>query len=278
MPWLGQPCRLTVPFLKPWHLDAVQLLAGLQVADLEAEQLVDVDEAQRLRAVDGERPDRRRERADLVDDLVRLRVGDEQQRRLQPGQVHPRAVEADRPCCARRSSVSIVAITFAGRGVDDVPGVLLERRHVEHLAVGRDRHAVAALRQFLLPERLLGHQIDAVERFGRGEVELASVAALATDALDVVAASSRLLAVGGDALDELVPVVDVEDQDAGAAELQVVADAGARRRRGVAKPRARPAPKPRTAPQLSRREIFGGPWLHRSGDEASAISLRRRCR
>ena len=45
MPWLGQPCRLTGPFLNPSHLDAVQLLAGLQVADLEAEQLVDVHEA-----------------------------------------------------------------------------------------------------------------------------------------------------------------------------------------------------------------------------------------
>ena len=49
MPWLGQPCRLTGPFLKPCDLDAVQLLAGLQVADLEAEQLVDVDVDQRLR-------------------------------------------------------------------------------------------------------------------------------------------------------------------------------------------------------------------------------------
>ena len=67
--------------------------------------------------------------------------------------------------------VSIVAITSPVVAVDDVPGVLLERRHVEHLAVGRDRHAVAALRQFLLPERLLGDQVDAVELLRRGEVE-----------------------------------------------------------------------------------------------------------
>ena len=154
MPWLGQPCRLTVPFLNAGTSTRCSFLPGLQVADLEAEQLVDVHEAQRLRAVDGERPDRRRERPDLVDDLVRLRVRDEQQRRLQPGQVHPRAVEAARPCCAPRSWSRSSAITLPGRGVDDVPDVLLERRHVERLAVGRDRHAVAALRQFLAPRRV----------------------------------------------------------------------------------------------------------------------------
>ena len=59
MPWLGQPWRLTGPLAKPVHLDAVQHLAGAQVADLESEQVVDVDEAQRLRGVDRERSDGR---------------------------------------------------------------------------------------------------------------------------------------------------------------------------------------------------------------------------
>ena len=45
-------------------LDPVELLAGREVADLEPEQIVDVDVAERLRAVDRERTDRRRERAD----------------------------------------------------------------------------------------------------------------------------------------------------------------------------------------------------------------------
>ena len=75
------------PLLEARDLDAVQHLPGLEVADLEPEQLVDVHEAQRLRAVDGERPDHVAERADVLTTLWRLGVGDRQQRRLQPGEV-----------------------------------------------------------------------------------------------------------------------------------------------------------------------------------------------
>ena len=73
-------------------LDAVQHLAGRDVADLEAEQAVDVDEAQRLRAVDRERPDRAAERPDAADDGVGCRIGDGQDRRLQAGQIDALAV------------------------------------------------------------------------------------------------------------------------------------------------------------------------------------------
>ena len=59
--------RTAVPrhraFLESRDLDAVQLLPGPQVADLEAQQVVDVHVAARLRGVDRERPDRSRERA-----------------------------------------------------------------------------------------------------------------------------------------------------------------------------------------------------------------------
>ena len=46
----GAAVPLDRALLEAGHFDAVQHLAGLQVADLEAEQLVDVDEAERLGA------------------------------------------------------------------------------------------------------------------------------------------------------------------------------------------------------------------------------------
>ena len=73
----------------------MQLLARLQVADFEAEQIVDVHEAKCLCCVDGERPDCRRERADGRGELLRRHVHASQQRRLQARQVCPLAVEAD---------------------------------------------------------------------------------------------------------------------------------------------------------------------------------------
>ena len=94
-PMAGAAVPLGRPLLKPRHLDAIQLLARLQVAHLEAEQLVDVHEAERLGAVDRERPDARGERADRADDLVRLRIGDRQGRRIQPGEIGFLAVRAD---------------------------------------------------------------------------------------------------------------------------------------------------------------------------------------
>src|SRR5262249_57082592 len=78
------------------------------------------------------------------------------------------------------------------------------------------------------PERFLREQIEAVELFRRGEVKPAGDGRGA-DAFHVV--RRLLLAVRGrDPLDELVSVIDVEDEDAGAAEFQQVADT---RRRDV---------------------------------------------
>ena len=50
-------------FLEAFHFDAVQLLAGFNVADFEAEQFVNADEAQGLAAVHSEWADGRAERA-----------------------------------------------------------------------------------------------------------------------------------------------------------------------------------------------------------------------
>ena len=66
--------RAAVPLRRPGlealHLDAVQLLPRLDVADLEAEQAVDVDEHQRVAPVHRERPDRIRERPHRAHDRV----------------------------------------------------------------------------------------------------------------------------------------------------------------------------------------------------------------
>ena len=89
----GAAVPLHRPLLVALDLDAMQLLAGPDVADLESEQLVDVDVAQRLVAVHRERTDRVREGANGVHDGVGLRVGDGEQRRAQAGKVDAAAVE-----------------------------------------------------------------------------------------------------------------------------------------------------------------------------------------
>ena len=57
------------------HLDAMQHLAGVQVADLEAEQLIYVHETVPLRSIDRERPDDVGERPDFANNRARTRVG-----------------------------------------------------------------------------------------------------------------------------------------------------------------------------------------------------------
>jgi hypothetical protein len=64
MPWLGTAVALHLALLVARHFDVLQHLAGLQVADFEAEQIVDVDVDARLRPVDRERADDVRERPD----------------------------------------------------------------------------------------------------------------------------------------------------------------------------------------------------------------------
>ena len=69
--------------------------------------------------------------------------------------------------------------------IEDVPDVLLERRHVQDAAVGNDRHAIAALRERLFPQGFVGHKVKACEARRGGEIEFARGGAGA-DALDVL--------------------------------------------------------------------------------------------
>ena len=78
-------------------------------------------------------------------------------------------------------------------------------------AVGRDRHPVATPIVVLLPEQLLGDQVEAHELLGRADVDPLG-RGIGADALDVERLALGIEAGGRDALDEPVAVVDVEDQ------------------------------------------------------------------
>ena len=78
----------------------------------------------------------------VCDDLVRRRVGDGQQRRLQARQVDALAVRAvDRVVGAGLGDD--LGDDVAGGRIDDVPVRPFERRHVEQSAVRRERQPVA---------------------------------------------------------------------------------------------------------------------------------------
>ena len=74
-------------FLEAAHFDAMKLSAGFKIADFEAEQFVDVDEAERFGSIDGEGPDRGGEWADFGGDGVIGGGGDEEVRRFEAGHV-----------------------------------------------------------------------------------------------------------------------------------------------------------------------------------------------
>ena len=67
-------------FLVALHFDAMQLLSGFDVADFEAEEVVDVDIAQGLRTIHRKRPNRTCKRSHGCDDLVGRRIGDRKER------------------------------------------------------------------------------------------------------------------------------------------------------------------------------------------------------
>ena len=69
MPWLGQPCRLVGPFLYPCTSTRYSFRPEPRSPTSKPSKLVDVDEAERLAAVDRERPDARAEGTDASDRL-----------------------------------------------------------------------------------------------------------------------------------------------------------------------------------------------------------------
>src|SRR5262249_20867529 len=110
---------------EPLDLDAMQFLAGLEVADLETKKFVDVDEAERLRAIDREWSNGRGEWSDVLHDLVGLGISDREEWRLETGQIHARTVQITDGVVGAALCLD-ACDDIAGAGVHDVPDVLLE--------------------------------------------------------------------------------------------------------------------------------------------------------
>src|SRR5262249_18457783 len=209
--------------LKALHLDPMEHLAGRQIADLEAEQAVDVDKAEGLRRVDGKRANGRAEGTNRLAYFLGLGINDRQQRRLQPRQVSGCAVETAHRVMRAAFGYDLGDYVSARR-IHDVPMSTLQGRDVEDFAVRCERHAVATTGQSFFPEGLFRKQIQAIELGQRGKVQPLR-AGIGADTLYVfwfVRAACRSF----DALDEGVILIHVEDENAGPAQLEVVADAG----------------------------------------------------
>src|SRR5450432_573030 len=117
-------------------LDALDHFAGLQVADLEAKQLVDIGEYEGLGPVDGKWPNEIAERTDGALDRVVGGGGHREQRRLESGQINVLAVEGVDGVV--RFGLELQALDFVACGsIDDIPDIAFERRLIDYLAVRR---------------------------------------------------------------------------------------------------------------------------------------------
>src|SRR5262249_23496040 len=108
--------------------------------------------------------------------------------------------------------------------VDYVPMRAFEGWYVEDLAVGRQGHAVAAAFEGFVPDDFLRHQIDGCHAGQRAHVEPACTR-VGGDSFDVFGLLAGWNIPGRDALDEFVSVVNVENENADAAVVDVVSDA-----------------------------------------------------
>src|SRR5437016_4908234 len=102
------------------NIDLVQDLSRAYVADLESKPLVDIDETERLFAIDRKRPDDVAEGPDGPGDGMGLRIRYAEQRRLQTCEIGMFAVETvDR--VVRAGVGADRTDQVAGARVDDVP-------------------------------------------------------------------------------------------------------------------------------------------------------------
>jgi len=109
--------------------------------------------------------------------------------------------------------------------VDDVPVALLQRRQINIGTVGREGKAIAAARIRFFPENFFSEDVETLELVEGGDVEAAGFG-ISGDAFDVGGFAVGGKTLRGDAFDEFVVVIDVEDHQAVAAVFEVIADAG----------------------------------------------------
>src|SRR5690349_2665866 len=88
----GTPVALDGAIFITLDFDATQFFPGADVADFEPEQLIYIDESQRVRSVDGEGANNVVERSNGFDDLVRFGVSDAQERRPEAGEIDSGAI------------------------------------------------------------------------------------------------------------------------------------------------------------------------------------------
>ena len=112
-------------------------------------------------------------------------------------------------------------------GVDHVPSRTFEHRQVDHRTVGREGHAVAPPLVFSLPQQFVRFQVEAHQLFDRADVYAARVG-VGADPFHVEWLPLGIGAGRRDAPHELMSLVDVEDQQAMAAVLEIIAHAGRR--------------------------------------------------
>ena len=129
------PMALDGALLITLDLHSIEFLARAQIAHLEPQQAIHVYEAERVASVDGERTDDVREWSNGAH--LTLSVSDRKKWRPQAGQIDAGAIErADR---VMRTGLGLdLRDDGARRGVDDVPEIAFELRHVERLAIGGD--------------------------------------------------------------------------------------------------------------------------------------------
>src|SRR6185436_7313998 len=111
---------------------------------------------------------------------------------------------------------------IARYGVDHIPLRTFKRGHVQCLAVGRDRHAIATIGVVaFLPDDLVGREIESRETARCADVEPAS-GGVRSNALDRLNGLTAVGFPGRNTPDELMTVIGVEHENADAARFLVV--------------------------------------------------------
>ena len=152
-----------------FHHHLREFFAGVQVANLEAEEAIHSGKNFRLFCIYGKWADEVGEGAHLFCDLIFFGAG----------HIHPWVADVGQVNgVARRAVKGIVrsfkAIQFfddvAGFTIHHVPYIFFQRWQVHRFAIGRDGHAIAATLNKFFPYDLVGGEVYALERFERTHI------------------------------------------------------------------------------------------------------------
>ena len=215
---VAERCRVEP---KPGRRDAVEHLSGLDVADLEAEEVPRRGERERLGCVDRERPDTGVvEGPDLPDDPAGRCARDLEVGGVDAAEVDVLAVGADDRLVWARAALDR-ACDLPGGWVDDLPGAAVggfSDGHVDLAAVGGDRDVVDAGLVLASPERDPGDEVVGEHRPGTCGSSGAAVGDEQCGGGGIDGESANRETRKRDLPDVAVVVIDVVDLDAAAGE------------------------------------------------------------